>query len=54
MPRLTCPAKVETQRCVETASESDAETKRDKSLSPMSITSEVISDGIDKKNKVSL
>jgi len=54
MPRFTSPAKVETQNCVETASESDEETKRDKSLSPMSITSEVISDGLDKKNKVRL
>jgi len=54
MPRFTSPAKVETQNCVETASESDEETKRDKSLSPMSITSEIISDGVDKKNKAPL
>jgi len=56
MPRFTSPAKVdhEAQNCVETASESDKETKRDKSLSPMSITSEVISDGVDQKNKVNL
>jgi len=54
MPRLSSLAKVETQNCVETTSESDEETKRDKSLSPMSITSEIISDAIDKKNKVSL
>jgi len=51
MLRLTRP-KVETQNCVESASESDEVTKRDKSLSPMSVSSEVISDAIDKKNKV--
>lgn len=43
-------AKADCQNCVETASESDEETKRDKSLSPMSITSEVVSDNIYKNN----
>jgi len=54
MPRFTTPAKIETQNYVETASESDEETKRCDSISPMSITSEVIIDGVDKKNNARL
>jgi len=50
MSGFTTPAIVETQNYVETASESDEETTLYKSTSPMSITSEVISDGVDKKN----
>lgn len=51
MPSLSSPiAKVDSQNCVETASESEEETKREKSLSPMSITSEVISDNVYKNN----
>jgi len=54
MPRMTSPPKFETQNCLETTSESDEENKRDQSLSPMSITSEVVSDGVDKKNQLRL
>jgi len=54
MSEFTTPTKVETQNYVETASESDEEPKRDKSISPMSITSEVIVDGVDKQNNVRL
>jgi len=43
-------SKFETQNWVETTSESDEVTKQEKSFSPMSITSEVISDDWEKKN----